>query len=81
MVLYPNWAIEAKIYLYIISLLYKKSIEISTEYEIIYQWQKAHLAKYKIKQLSGQDKFIAELNFVADELAKDGHKYDRPTIL
>lgn len=65
----------------IISLLYKKSVEMSANYEIVYQWQKAHLAKYKIKQLSGQDKLIAELNFVADELAKNGYKYDKPTIL
>jgi len=66
----------------IISILYEKSIEMSNKgYTIIYKWQKAHQAQYKINALPHEEKVIAMLNKQADELAKEGYKYEKPTIL
>jgi ribonuclease HI len=66
----------------IISLLYKKSIEMSKAgYNFIYQWQKAHLPAYKIRAMPPHEAMIARLNMDADTLALLGYSYPRPTIM
>jgi ribonuclease HI len=66
----------------IISLLYQKSLQMSNNgYVLIYKWQKAHMTQKAMNALTAEKKYIAKLNETADELAQQGYKYHRPTIL
>lgn len=66
----------------LISITYDKLIQMQNSgYTIEFKWQKAHIPKYKVAQMSDEERKLVRLNEDADSLAKIGPQFDKPTIM